>query len=131
MYWVLPRSILPFLKSTPVWKSGESTVFWVTVLPLGNLCFGSKVWLPWFLSKINLTGIIQTVVVVVTLVLEGSVPTMVKVIFLLVRSVKLPFHCTSCFPGAAVGFSSCRIAVKWGIGLGYGESCAPWANARP
>jgi hypothetical protein len=29
-----------------------------------------------------------------------------------------------------VGFASCRMAVKYGRGLGYGESWAPWANAR-
>src|ERR1700722_13746779 len=120
MYWVLPRSMLPFLKSTPDWNSGDATVFAVTVLPFETLCLlGSKVMFPWFLSKTNLTGIIQTVVVVVTLVLEGSVPTMVKLTLLCIRSVKPPFHCTSCLPGTWLGFAGCcGPAVNAGTGFG-------------
>jgi hypothetical protein len=47
----------------------------------------------------NLIGMTHTVKVVVVLVLEGSVPAMVKVRFTWVRSVKLPFHWTSCLLG--------------------------------
>src|SRR5580692_10178851 len=74
-------------------------------------------------------GITQTVKLVVGLVLEGSVPAMVKVRFTWVRSVKLPFHWTSCLPGTDVANSGCCMAVKRGTGLAKGSFSASWAKA--
>src|SRR5258706_7221169 len=48
-------------------------------------------------------GMITTGTVVVVLVVAGLGPTMVKVTFLFVRSVKPPFHCVSWTPGAEMG----------------------------
>src|SRR5882724_6459600 len=68
--------------------------------------------------------------VVETLPFEGSVPTMVKVIFLLVRSVKLPFHCVRLARGT-VGASSIWFGPALNIGLASGISgyLISWAKA--
>ena len=66
------------------------------VLPFDSfLATGSNVMLPFLAPYTVLMGMMKTGMVVVTFVLVGFVPTMVKLIGNLVRSVNLPFHCVS------------------------------------
>ena len=54
-------------------------------------------------SMTNFTGMSRTVIVVVVLVFEGSVPICVKLIAAPVRSTKLPFHCVRLVAGTCDG----------------------------
>src|SRR5579862_5227624 len=74
-YWVLPRSVPPWLKSMPALNSGEASVFCVTVLPFDTVCeFGSKVMFPFLLPYTILIGTTTTGIVVEVFVVFGLVP---------------------------------------------------------